>query len=1275
MTDSSDQSALVERIKTSGLFDEKWYLKTYPDVASSGLDAVEHYVRIGAWLGREPNLAFDTNLYLRQHSEIIGTDILPFVHSITKNDDPRLTETVSDGSGEAFLDVPQAQDYSVLPVDQSYYLLHNSDVAVMGLDARQHFDEYGYYEMRNPSADFDIWWYTQNYLLGTPDHEANALAHYNNIGADLGYLPRPPVPVSFDATHTRALPNNPRRVCLYAAYDADGIVDDYVLAYLTDMARHADIYYLADCPMDEAEMSKLDGLVKGAWADRHGMYDFGSYSILARDLVGWDVLETYDEMILANDSCYLVHPLKQTFDTMAARPCAWWGLQATKSMISTAHQNRISEDTPVSIEDIKKSHLDQFEADPIYDFHIGSYFMAFRNDIIKDPAFRRVLDNVAEEKNKRNIIRKYEIGLTRFLIGNGYEFDTLVDTVSKPHPIFTERAFDLIDDGFPFLKRFFLTENHYKVKGLSQWKARIEDANPQADTDMLEKNLYRVGNAQKLYENFHVAQNPVLSRAPRSNDAMRSQDLTTPKYDHWWAFPVCVHSHLFSDNTRAVFERVKNDPSIKKIILTRSATIEADGKNVVIVPLHSYEGQSYLLRARQVFLRHGVEANVEYPLSGDLHNFHNLWHGIPLKRIGHTSLDQASQLDKLTAENKRLKSVISSSDVDRLAMASAYWPMTFHDIWVTGLPRHDMILGPAETLPKDFAIRAERLKSRLQGRKFLLFAPTFRADQTDGYYSFSKDEVQALTDWLTRNNMAMGIREHMADTTRLYSSQLRGDCFFDASERHYHDIELLYRHADMLMTDYSSCFIDFMLTGRPMASFAFDQDSYANSQRGLFYEQDMVFPGPVCTNFADLMNGLDQLLVSPTTAERAAYDWKVNFFHKFRDNKNSDRVIEKVQETYEGSKLLWQSDLESDLPKAMSVTFVYSPAHNITNRYRIFNLVEHLQDLGWTCRVVPESKLASAHLRNSDVMFICRIPMSETLRDFCETFRMQGGKIVFDLDDLIHDMEAFSESEYFRKRPEFASDFTVLSTRTRQMIETADLVSVTTPALAESLQGVGKQVQVIPNSIATAMIGRFATPPAPRDDKGKIRICYLSGTATHSEDFYLCRAALARVLKRHPQAELHIVGKTEVNETTPADADLNFVRHDLMSYEAMHGFLAGMDINLAPLTETYFNDCKSELKIFEAALHKVPSLASPTRSYAEAINDGHNGLLVVTPKDWEKALDKLIDDAALRSRLGQAAFDEIVPRFLASGSAQLLSEAMTTLLRTQNPDQASHFES
>ena len=54
------------------------------------------------------------------------------------------------------------------------------------------------------------------------------------------------------------------------------------------------------------------------------------------------------------------------------------------------------------------------------------------------------------------------------------------------------------------------------------------------------------------------------------NDVRLEDSTRHPKFDHWWAFPVCAYDHTLAGNERAVFEEVRDDPSIKKIVLTRS---------------------------------------------------------------------------------------------------------------------------------------------------------------------------------------------------------------------------------------------------------------------------------------------------------------------------------------------------------------------------------------------------------------------------------------------------------------------------------------------------------------------------------------------------------------------------------------------------------------------------------------------------------------------------------------------------------------------------------
>src|SRR5690606_3921303 len=266
----------------------------------------------------------------------------------------------------------------------------------------------------------------------------------------------------------------------------------------------------------------------------------------------------------------------------------------------------------------------------------------------------------------------------------------------------------------------------------------------------------------------------------------RAADQETPTFDHWWALPACAYDGTLGGNERAVFEEVKDDPSLKKIVLTRKRRIELDGENVVVVPLESPEGQYHLLRSGQVFVKHSPTINAKWPLSPKLHNVINLWHGIPLKRFGPASLGLTGRdLEAIKRENLLCRAVISSSRVDALAMASAFYPLRYQDVWITGLPRNDFIVRDEQRLPADFREELSRLDGVLGGRRLVLYAPTFRDDQAAGSYRFSEAELAWLGEWLARTGSVLGVREHMADSGKSYAKQLSGLGALDLSSRWY----------------------------------------------------------------------------------------------------------------------------------------------------------------------------------------------------------------------------------------------------------------------------------------------------------------------------------------------------------------------------------------------------------------------------------------------------------------------------------------------------------
>ncbi|SDU82609.1 CDP-glycerol glycerophosphotransferase family protein [Pseudomonas sihuiensis] len=886
-------------IDTSGFFDREWYLTTYDDVRQSGVDPLTHFFFHGAFEGRNPGPAFDTLWYRTTNAQVIEDGENPLLHYLRIGRD----------QGCLPLQLLTAQvDPQVLEVlrgsplfDAEYYTANNPIVALCKLDPLYHFCAYGSTNLLDPSREFDLLWYHQRYLREEAP-EINALYHYETVGRAAGHATRPePMPTSLVGRGEQYDPSKQvslRRVCLFAGYDVDGLVDDYVVEYLRQLSRFADIYYLADCEMEPGQLDRLAPFVKGAWAIRHGAYDFGSYSKLARELVGWEVLDGYDELLLVNDSCYCIRSLDHVFAKMDAQRCDWWGMQATKGIWETrlCIENRFSDRIPLS--HVKSHMLDEFSTSYLYDFHVGSYFLVLRRNVSSDPRFRELLSAVRVESNKRLIVVKYEIGFSRFLIQSGYEFSTYIDYLYPLHPMYSMTHFQLIADGMPLFKRLLLTDNNYFIPGLRGWKGLIRQACPQADVSLIEANLQRVANQERLFRSLNIQLNEggeLELPTMLGYEEFVAEDTVLPKHENWWAFPVCGFDHLLTGNDRAVFEWVKDDPGIKKLVFYRSRRPRVTGVNVEYYLLNSLEGQRALMQCRVVFVKHTPMRNAMFPLSADSHIFINLWHGIPLKRIGHASLDQQDNLQNLHVEHARCFSVIASSKLDQLAMAAAFYPLAYEDVWVTGLPRHDFILAPFERLPEDFQAETHKLEAQLAGRRLVLFTPTFRNQQGDAYYRFSDADLVGLAELLARHNAVLGVREHFADSARTYSTQLEKIGAIDLGDRRFPNIEVLFRSATALITDYSSCFFDFLLTNRPVLSLAYDLQRYANDERGMFYDMETVFPGPICTEFPLLLNGLDDAMAAPDMSLDPHYQQVRKLFFSYCDGDNSARLVERVR--------------------------------------------------------------------------------------------------------------------------------------------------------------------------------------------------------------------------------------------------------------------------------------------------------------------------------------------------------------------------------------------
>lgn len=77
-----NRKLLRARIKSSGLFDSRYYLQANPDVRAAGVDAISHYLEHGWREGRDPSPLFSTRGYILDYPDVAAADICPLLHYI-----------------------------------------------------------------------------------------------------------------------------------------------------------------------------------------------------------------------------------------------------------------------------------------------------------------------------------------------------------------------------------------------------------------------------------------------------------------------------------------------------------------------------------------------------------------------------------------------------------------------------------------------------------------------------------------------------------------------------------------------------------------------------------------------------------------------------------------------------------------------------------------------------------------------------------------------------------------------------------------------------------------------------------------------------------------------------------------------------------------------------------------------------------------------------------------------------------------------------------------
>ncbi len=310
-------------------------------------------------------------------------------------------------------------------------------------------------------------------------------------------------------------------------------------------------------------------------------------------------------------------------------------------------------------------------------------------------------------------------------------------------------------------------------------------------------------------------------------------------------------------------------------------------------------------------------------------------------------------------------------------------------------------------------------------------------------------------------------------------------------------------------------------------------------------------------------------------------------------------------------------------------------------RYRVLNKAEQLKQQGYDVKVVNHSSFIIPDAKHADIVIIYRATKSEKLLKLISIMKKLGRKVYYDIDDLVFDTKYTDQLEYTQslsKKEKASYDAAVQ--QYGDMLGRCDAVITSTEHLKTELEKKKSEVIIHRNVLSKKLIHLSNKAISKKITDETIKIAYFSGSITHNENFEMIKPALIKILEKFKNVELHLAGHLDI----PADIEKfgnQIVVHPYVDWEELPDLIGQMDINLAPLKQTLFNEAKSEIKWLEAATVKVVTVASNFGSFKEMIKDGETGVLAL-PEQWYNKLEELVVNEQYRNQMAEQAYQFVL---------------------------------
>lgn len=358
-----------------------------------------------------------------------------------------------------------------------------------------------------------------------------------------------------------------------------------------------------------------------------------------------------------------------------------------------------------------------------------------------------------------------------------------------------------------------------------------------------------------------------------------------PRNKKLWIFGAWF-GQRYSDNSRAFFEYVnKNHPEIKTVWVSRNKDVVKilREKGFYSCSSTSFHFVLYAIRAGKVFTSTGSEFSL-YFLHGSEH--YALWHGMPLKKILNDDTNSNEKIESKKFLQRTSLIFLKLFPWRRFLDQKKLFTITNSDFFVTflssafGLPQEKILRTGSPRTDNLFAHRNENLIEEIREKfpedKIILYMPTFRtAEWTgevynpfDAQYGFNLDEFLTI---LERHKSVIVYKPHFYDARFMQTVRQKTpetiSRFITVGDNDYEELYNFVGQVDILMTDYSSIYFDFIATKKPVILLPFDYDFYIKYARGHYFDYWKNMEGAKAKNWHEFYKILEEKSYAPVREE------------------------------------------------------------------------------------------------------------------------------------------------------------------------------------------------------------------------------------------------------------------------------------------------------------------------------------------------------------------------------------------------------------------------